>query len=883
MGRMFQAGAVAAVCWWAQGCMPQSGEADAGVNLGGGPGPAQQSGKADAAGAPTTADGAALAALRKASRTPPRVEVVGGRVRAVSVDYPLAFELGSDPTRQALRFLRDAGGLFGLADPEADLYLDRAATKDDAGEWHLFFKQRHGDLPVFGASLAVHGDGKRITLANGRFMPDLPTFPAAKLSREDAEGRAADHEGKGKVLGRGTLGVVELPGKGAALAWRVSVAGAAGPVTLFIDARSGDVVRRRHEVATAGEWHDLDIMSVNGDGNDDFCWDAPWETDDDDWFDADGPTGYDASRDPQGDGRRMYDLGHEILSFFDDSFGLRSYDGDEAELEAIVNVGSYQNASFVGFCGQMRFGYSWVQRDIVAHEFTHGVDYNAEDLDYEFEPGALDESFADVFGYLFDIDDDTMGEDISPAFGNPPFRDFFNPPALGAPDHILPSRSGDGAGQRTLIGTPLPAGCSMTDPEACNDNAFVHTNSGIPNKVAALLLRGGTHSGYEVFPIGREKVGRLYLSVLRGGVVSDTGFIEARSIFVSRAAAWAASGTFGFEPRDLCQIRNAWASVGVGASDADADCDGTADGGDPDDDADGLPDATDNCPQLANSRQLDLDGDGQGDACDRDLDGDGRNDTGDNCPRQANPQQEDADRDGTGDVCEDDDSDGVLGPTDNCPQANNRDQRDADGDGAGDACDADLDDDGRPNEGDNCRRLRNADQADADGDGVGDACDNCRDEPNRDQQDCDANGRGGACDEAEITYPGGRCWPEAELYDLRVVFRPGELAMLPACIACGDVLYEDARTLVSATLPPGIDARIIDEAGNVVARGPGFGDLGKQVADLTLAPRAGAHYRVPGAKDGPAFAARRYFLDLRPYSAAQRDEPVEVHLNVMRP
>jgi hypothetical protein len=72
----------------------------------------------------------------------------------------------------------------------------------------------------------------------------------------------------------------------------------------------------------------------------------------------------------------------------------------------------------------------------------------------------------------------------------------------------------------------------------------------------------------------------------------------------------------------------------------------------PDGDSDGVPNAADNCPFVANADQADLDRDGAGDACDPDDDGDGAADTVDNCPVLANPTQLDEDRDGTGDACE---------------------------------------------------------------------------------------------------------------------------------------------------------------------------------------------------------------------------------------
>ncbi len=109
--------------------------------------------------------------------------------------------------------------------------------------------------------------------------------------------------------------------------------------------------------------------------------------------------------------------------------------------------------------------------------------------------------------------------------------------------------------------------------------------------------------------------------------------------------------------------------------------------GSPDGDGDGFPDASDNCPAVANADQANADGDGQGDACDADDDGDARPDAADNCPTAANAGQEDADADGQGDACDpDDDADGVPDASDNCVLQANPDQKDADGDRIGDLC-----------------------------------------------------------------------------------------------------------------------------------------------------------------------------------------------------
>ena len=119
-----------------------------------------------------------------------------------------------------------------------------------------------------------------------------------------------------------------------------------------------------------------------------------------------------------------------------------------------------------------------------------------------------------------------------------------------------------------------------------------------------------------------------------------------------------------------------------------------------------------------------------------DQDGDGVLDASDNCPSVANANQADADGDGDGDAC------------DNCPNTANSDQANIDGDANGDACD-------------NCSSVANSDQANADGDSVGDACDGCPNDPNKTSPgacgcgtpDTDANGNGVPdCNEGSSSY-----------------------------------------------------------------------------------------------------------------------------------
>jgi uncharacterized repeat protein (TIGR01451 family) len=144
----------------------------------------------------------------------------------------------------------------------------------------------------------------------------------------------------------------------------------------------------------------------------------------------------------------------------------------------------------------------------------------------------------------------------------------------------------------------------------------------------------------------------------------------------------------------------------------------------PDQDGDGIADAADNCPLVANANQADVDGDGIGDLCDPDNDNDGVPNLQDNCPLTRNPDQLDTDGDGLGNACDnDDDNDGVLDAADNCPLSVNPDQADLDGDRIGNVCDPDDDNDGIEDAVDNCPIVSNPNQLDSDSDSLGDVCD----------------------------------------------------------------------------------------------------------------------------------------------------------------
>ena len=88
------------------------------------------------------------------------------------------------------------------------------------------------------------------------------------------------------------------------------------------------------------------------------------------------------------------------------------------------------------------------------------------------------------------------------------------------------------------------------------------------------------------------------------------------------------------------RVRDGRLSVTIGGSPGETEINLAAVIAAPDDlDDDGVPNATDNCPLVANADQTNSDSDALGDACD-------------NCDTVANPGQEDTDGDGLGNVCD---------------------------------------------------------------------------------------------------------------------------------------------------------------------------------------------------------------------------------------
>ena len=123
-----------------------------------------------------------------------------------------------------------------------------------------------------------------------------------------------------------------------------------------------------------------------------------------------------------------YDWTGATYDYYASNFGRDSYDGAGAELVSFVHYGvGYQNAFWDG--AEMVYGDGFAVNDVTAHELTHAVTERTAGLEYQDQPGALNESISDQAGWDVDPGDSTMGEDLPIGA----IRDMRNPGAYGQP------------------------------------------------------------------------------------------------------------------------------------------------------------------------------------------------------------------------------------------------------------------------------------------------------------------------------------------------------------------------------------------------------------------------------------------------------------------
>ncbi len=235
------------------------------------------------------------------------------------------------------------------------------------------------------------------------------------------------------------------------------------------------------------------------------------------------------------------------FNYYKSKFNRNSIDGGGGNILSFVNITesdgtSMENAFWNGAAmwygnGGSLFNSLARGLDVGGHEMTHGVVEKTANLVYQDESGALNESFADVFGVLIENDTDwKIGEDVvKPGVStNGCLRDLSDP------------HNGD------------LSGGSWWQPNHVNekytgtqDNGGVHINSGIPNYAFYLFTTNAA--------VGKAKAEQVYYKALRDYLTKSSKFVDCRIAVIQ-----AATDLYGATVANVAA--SAFTTVGIGGS-----------------------------------------------------------------------------------------------------------------------------------------------------------------------------------------------------------------------------------------------------------------------------------------------------------------------------
>jgi Zn-dependent metalloprotease len=397
---------------------------------------------------------------------------------------------------QSLLFFRNFGDALGISDA-GSLRLQSEVT-DQLGETHLTWKQFYKDVPVFAGTIKTHFDAlNQLKAVAGTAVPDIavnttPTWKSESAA-EAARNFVIADRGKSDQLriGKKTLyifreGLVKgVPGNNH-LAWEIEVTDGAGIRDfVYVSAHTGKVIDR-----ITGVHDDLFRRAYNGRNLPNVPRNYP-----------NGPYWVEGDKFPtkNQEANNMIIASEETYRMFENAFGYLSFDGNDAVMDAIFNRGygcpnASWNGTFISFCP----GYT--TDDVTAHEWGHAYTQYANNLIYQWQSGALNESYSDIWGELIDLINnrgvDAPGGPRSAgacsSFSPPVGKVTVNSPAGIAGDKFAQSASFGPSLTETGITNDVVAALDPADAAGPStlDGCSALTNAGAVSGKIAIINRG---------------------------------------------------------------------------------------------------------------------------------------------------------------------------------------------------------------------------------------------------------------------------------------------------------------------------------------------------------------------------------------------------------
>lgn len=219
--------------------------------------------------------------------------------------------------------------------------------------------------------------------------------------------------------------------------------------------------------------------------------------------------------------------------YYEQKFQRLSLNGNGGNIISVINItdedgkgfdNAFWNGVFMGYGnGGQAFKPLAGALDVAGHEMTHGVIENTAKLEYRNQSGALNESFADIFGAMIDRDDWTLGEDVvnRSVFPSGALRSLQNPNQGGRND---PGYQPMYMSQYEVL---------RDTPE--QDNGGVHINSGIPNHAFYLFATAAN--------MNKDKAEKVYYHALTRYLGRTSRFLDLRLAVIQSAKDLYGEGT----------------------------------------------------------------------------------------------------------------------------------------------------------------------------------------------------------------------------------------------------------------------------------------------------------------------------------------------------
>lgn len=458
---------------------------------------------------------ASTSARFKTERTTGKV----GFVRAVRNGDLMPSEQATDRASAAAKatsYVDKYAAAFGAT---ADQLTQSSVSASTVG-WTVRYDQTYQGVPVFGARLLANLDKSGdLTSVNGFVAPDLDLSVTPRFSQAQASARALSvvtanppgTDGSADVTGikaaATTLSIYRLGAiKGERgdniLAWVVEVTNQKNVRDMvFIDADTGKVVNRYSMMAHA---LDREVYEADG-GEDPDEFQLVWSEGDP------FPGGLNQAQ------RDLVEGTGESYWLFANTFGRDSFDGAGSTMKTVNNDGRIDcpnanwNGATTNYCTDV------TSDDTVAHEWGHAYTEYTTGLIYQWQSGAMNEAFSDIWGETVDIVNDRYNENPDTARTEGQCSRFtrgnvgvtINSPAeIAGPCDAAPAAFGpvfdkDGVTSDVVVGTDAVAeeggsttdGCSPFDNAGAIAGKFVYVDRGtcaFQNKVDHAEEAGAT-------------------------------------------------------------------------------------------------------------------------------------------------------------------------------------------------------------------------------------------------------------------------------------------------------------------------------------------------------------------------------------------------------